>query len=177
MLYCATVEITQVCTKSTLVYNTSVHWEKYSKINDTFERVIRILVNWHISACILTKMALAILVKIHAEMCQFTRIPSTRLNVSLILLYFSQQWVAVGFHFHCRKPHYDDTHLPLTTSIHTEKSFRNLIKSNWNQVVFTILPIITSAHREMKFFRNLIKSNWNPIVQGHFFKFVNSNAV
>ena len=29
-------------------------------------------------------------------------------------------------------------------SVHTEKSFRNLFKSNWNQIVFTIFPLISN---------------------------------
>ena len=44
----------------------------------------------HFNGCILTKIAHAILVKIPVEMCQFTKIPMTRLNMSLMLQNFSQ---------------------------------------------------------------------------------------
>ena len=51
------------------------------RFNDTLKRVIGILVNWHVSWGILTRIALAILVKIHFEMCQFTRIGYDRFIV------------------------------------------------------------------------------------------------
>ena len=57
------------------------HRQKFSNINDTFKRVIGIIVNGHISTRILSRIR-AILVKITVEMCQFTRIPMTRFNVS-----------------------------------------------------------------------------------------------
>ena len=58
--------------------------------NDTFKPVIWILVKWYIRTDILTMITPAIFVKIPAEMCQFTRIPMTCLNVSLMLQNFSQ---------------------------------------------------------------------------------------
>ena len=54
-------------------------------INDTFKPVIGILVNWHISTGILTRIARAIFVKIPVEVCQFTKIPMTGLKVSFML--------------------------------------------------------------------------------------------
>ena len=66
------------------------HWEQFSNINDTFKRVNGILVNWHISTGILARIARAILVRIAVEICRITRIRITRLNVSFILLNFSQ---------------------------------------------------------------------------------------
>ena len=63
---------------------------KFSNINDAFKQVIAILVNWHISTAILTRIARVILVKIPVEICKFTRIPMTCLNVSCMLLNFSR---------------------------------------------------------------------------------------
>ena len=49
-----------------------------SNINTTFRSSnIGISVNWHVSQSILTRGQLDILVRIHAETCQFTRIPTT----------------------------------------------------------------------------------------------------
>ena len=68
-----------------------LNWEIFNiNINDMFNRVIRIQVNWHISTGILTRIAPPIFIKIPVEMCQFTRFPMTRLNVSFILLNFSR---------------------------------------------------------------------------------------
>ena len=50
-----------------------------------------ILVVRHISTGVLMRIALAIFVKLPVEICQFTRITMTRLNVSLKLQNFSQQ--------------------------------------------------------------------------------------
>ena len=33
------------------------HWKKYANINDTLRRIIGILVDWHISECMLTRIA------------------------------------------------------------------------------------------------------------------------
>ena len=71
-------------------WSTQARWEKISDINDAFGRVIGILVNWHISTVYLTRIACAILVKIPVGMCQFTRIPMTRLSVSIMLVNFCQ---------------------------------------------------------------------------------------
>ena len=65
-------------------------WQKFSHVNETFKRIIGILVNWHISNGVFMRTARAILVKMPVEMCQFTRIPMTRLKVSFILENFSQ---------------------------------------------------------------------------------------
>ena len=46
-----------------------LHWAKLTNVNNTFERVIGILVNWHISPGILTRLARAILVKIPVLKC------------------------------------------------------------------------------------------------------------
>ena len=54
-------------------------------MNDTFDRVIEILVMRHILAGIFPKIAQAILVTIPVEMCPFTRIPMTRSNASFLL--------------------------------------------------------------------------------------------
>ena len=66
------------------------HWEKFCNINDTLKRVTGILVNGHISTGILTRIPLAILVKIAVEMSQFTRILVTRFTVSPMLQNFHQ---------------------------------------------------------------------------------------
>ena len=60
----------------------ALHWAKFCNINNTFKRVVGILVNWRISTGVLTRIARAILVKIPVEICQFTRIPMARLKVS-----------------------------------------------------------------------------------------------
>ena len=67
-----------------------LHCEKFCNINDTFDRVIGTLVNWHGSTGILTRIARAILIKFTNEMYQFTRIPMTRLNKFLMLQNLSQ---------------------------------------------------------------------------------------
>ena len=54
------------------------------------KRGIGILVSWHILTGIMTRIARVILVKILVEMCNFTRIPMTRLNVSFVLQNFFQ---------------------------------------------------------------------------------------
>ena len=54
-------------------------------------------------------------------MCQFTGTPMTRFKVSLIML--QRIFLSVRI-------------------VHTEKSFRNLVKSNRNQIVFTIFWLI-----------------------------------
>ena len=54
------------------------------------KRGIGILVSWHILTGIMTRIARFILVKILVEMCNFTRIPMTRLNVSFVLQNFFQ---------------------------------------------------------------------------------------
>ena len=46
-------------------------WGKFCNINDTLKWVIGIPVNWHISTDVLTKIARAVLVIIHSEMCHF----------------------------------------------------------------------------------------------------------
>ena len=51
---------------------------------DTFKRVIVILVMRHISAVIFDVGSSLFSSKLYAELCQFTRIPMTRLNVSSI---------------------------------------------------------------------------------------------
>ena len=57
---------------------------KFCNINETLKRVIGILVYWHISTGILTRIGQAILVKIPVKMYPLTRIPMTRLNVSFM---------------------------------------------------------------------------------------------
>ena len=71
-------------TKLTAWFGTQ-HWQKFCNINDTFLWVLGILVNWHISTGILTKIARATRVNILVDICQFTRIRVTHLNVSLML--------------------------------------------------------------------------------------------
>ena len=44
-----------------------------------------------------------------------------------------------------------------------EKSFRNIIKSNRNQIIFTIFRFCFDLIR-WDLIRNLIKSNWNQII-------------
>ena len=65
--------------RDAILRNNSLH-HKY----DTLKRVFGILVNLHISTGILIRIARAILVKIHVEICQFTRIPMTRFKVSCL---------------------------------------------------------------------------------------------
>ena len=64
--------------------------EKFSNINDTFKRVIGILVNWYVSTNILSR----VLSYARQNTCwnvSFTRVPMTcLLNMSLMLLNFSQ---------------------------------------------------------------------------------------
>ena len=64
--------------------------EKSCNINDTCKRVLGILLNWRIQTGILARITWTILVKIPIEMCQSTRIPMTRLNMSIMLQNFSQ---------------------------------------------------------------------------------------
>ena len=68
----------------------SITLTNFYNINHTLNRVIEILVKWQNSVGILTKIARDILIKIPVEMCQFTRIPMTRWNVSFMLQNFSQ---------------------------------------------------------------------------------------
>ena len=56
--------------------------DKILSSNDWFRVVLVILVMRHISTGIFTRIARGILVKIPVEMCQFTRIPMTHINVS-----------------------------------------------------------------------------------------------
>ena len=53
-----------------------------------FKRVIGILLNWHISTAILTRIARAFLVKFPVELYQFTRIPTTLWKLSYMLQSF-----------------------------------------------------------------------------------------
>ena len=63
----------------------------FCNINDTFERIFEILVNWNISTGILTRIAQAILVTIPIKMCQFTRHHGGQLRapVNTIVLWLS----------------------------------------------------------------------------------------
>ena len=70
--------------------HTALYRTKFCNINETFEQVIVILVNWHILTGILMRIARYILVKIPVELCQFTKVPMTRLNLSLVLQNVSQ---------------------------------------------------------------------------------------
>ena len=63
-------------------------WEKFSNVADKFRRDVGILVNWYISAGVLTMIAWAIVVKTPVEMWWFTRIPMICLNDSFMLLNF-----------------------------------------------------------------------------------------
>ena len=74
------------------------HGGKLSNINDTFKRVIGILVNGHIPTGILMRLARTILVQISVGVCPFTRNPITRLNVSFMLQNFLQRkaWGTTG---------------------------------------------------------------------------------
>ena len=71
-----------------------VHWENFCKINDTFKRVIGILVNWHIPTGILTRIARAMLVKMPFEMYQFANThwyPPLRKPVCTVALYTGKE--------------------------------------------------------------------------------------
>ena len=100
--------------------------EKFCNINDVYKRVFKNLVNWHISMGILTRIARGVLDKIPIDMCKFTGMPMTRFKVSFMLPNFSQWWL-----------------------LHTEKSFRNLIKSNRNQIVFIMYRLIWNSQRTL----------------------------
>ena len=88
---------------------------------------------------IILTIARVILVKILIEMLPFTTIPTSRLKVSL--LQNISPWIALS----------SWVALPLValchggekgTRSHSEESFRNLINSNWNQIVVTIFRLI-----------------------------------
>ena len=64
--------------------------------NDTFKLVIASLLNSHIPAGIFTRIVVAIIVKIHAEIHQFTRISAASLNASISV-------TVRGDVFFCRK--------------------------------------------------------------------------
>ena len=74
-----------------LVYHTR---KKIVNITDTLKRVIGILVNWHIPTAILMRIARPIVAKLTVGMCQFTRIPMTRIKVSVMLSNFFQCMIA-----------------------------------------------------------------------------------
>ena len=67
-----------------------LHWGQFCNINDTFNQVIWILINWHISTGNLTMTARAILVKISVDMWKYTSTPMTSFKVSFMLQNFSQ---------------------------------------------------------------------------------------
>ena len=77
--------ITATCTEKK-----KMHTQKNcTNMNDTFKRVVEILLNWHISIGILSKTT-RYPHQISVEMFQFTRTPMTHLNVSFMLLNFYQ---------------------------------------------------------------------------------------